>query len=90
MTMSDSLMRFSAGAPRGAALRILFALPDLAWLVAALGGPLLIPLVGQRLRFWTALTRRSYTTWVALTTLVLLASGLGLARTGADWRGQPR
>ena len=81
MTMSDALMRFSIGAPRGSALWILFALPDLAWLVAALGGLLLIPLLGQRLRFWTALTRRSYTAWVALTTLVLLTAGLGLART---------
>jgi hypothetical protein len=80
MTMSDALMRFSIGAPRGSALRILFALPDLAWLVAALGGLLLIPPLGQRLPFWTALTRRSYAAWVALTTLVLLTAGLGLAR----------
>jgi hypothetical protein len=53
---------------------------SLAWYAAALGGPLLVPVLGQRVRFWTRLARWSFLLWVALTMLTLAAAYLALLR----------
>jgi hypothetical protein len=66
ISLRDALFWLGYGAPRGVS-RGIYVVANLAWYAAALGGALLIPVLGQRLRFWTALTRWSYLIWIALT-----------------------
>jgi hypothetical protein len=79
VNLRDALIWLGYGAPRGVLLAV-YVLTSLVWYAAALSGPLLLPVLGQRLRFWTRLTHWSLLLWIALTMLTLAAAYLALLR----------
>jgi hypothetical protein len=81
VNLRDTPIWLGYGAPRGVSF-VVYVVTSLAWYAAALSGllllPLLLPVLGQRLRFWTRLARWSFLLWIAPTMLALAAAYLAL------------
>jgi hypothetical protein len=52
VNLRDTLSWLGYGAPRGVSF-VVYVVTSLVWYAAPLSGPLLLPVLGQRLRFWT-------------------------------------
>ena len=85
VNLRDTLILLGYGAPRGVSF-VVYVVTSLAWYAAALSGPLLLLVVGLRLRFWTRLARWSFLLWIALTMLTVAGAYLALCAWPQRWQ----